>query len=373
MDKTNNIHIVLIIIVLAFALMLGGCGSAGSGKSTETTSTTQSVEQMREDAKKKRANTIYSIEVLSTAKNDENVYKVNYPWCYYAFDKANMTCYKSDLLNSVAIEELNSNDFEYIMNYIDSIPSDIGDYEGDQSFMLRVEYYDETGEMQRKYVAGFTEFPNGWGEFIDYVNKLCGGDYLSSEGEVVGVTPEFLTEVFGITDEDLKIGTLADVIKTNELDWYDITQPTFDMNVQINRYYEVVLNYQIEQYRPTSIKEVDSTTQEYEVFSAKFIEMLGDGWTECDSDQLYLKRFINSETGNDIYLGRSADLPNMSVWVPNENHTEEYCELQLDYGREGMVYDANFYYSKDYKFILVVGKDDSMDYTDIILGYIELK
>lgn len=42
---------------------------------------------------------------------------------------------------------------------------------------------------------GWDEFPEDWGEFIDYMNGLCGGEYLRSEGEVVEVTPELLTEI----------------------------------------------------------------------------------------------------------------------------------------------------------------------------------
>lgn len=370
----KNLKIIVCILILA-ALCVGCKASekSNSGVSTEAVASTQSPIEQKEETKKKLANTIQTIDVFSAVKNDENIYRITYPYNYVQFDKESMSSYEVDFVNAVEREALTSKDFEYIMSYIDSIPSHIGDLEGNQAFMIRVWYYDETGERQSKYVSGYESFPEGWSEFIDYINNLCGGDYLKSKGEVVGVTPELLTEMFGVTDADLKMGTLAELIELNELNLCDMTDYIFEMNVQINKYYDLALKPIIDPYRPTSIKTVDSTEEEYYAFVGAFLEMLGDGWGEYNTDQRNVRRFYNVETGMELYLGRSADLPDMSVWEPTEQHNDEYCEFQILGGPEGMVYTADFYYSKSGKYILITPRENYCDYTDIILGFIELE
>ena len=63
--------------------------------------------------------------------------------------------------------------------------------------------------------------------------------YLSGQGQLLTVTPEFLTEIFGTTDEDVREGMLQDMIDLLELDMKDVTD-VFRIHEALNEYYATV-------------------------------------------------------------------------------------------------------------------------------------
>ena len=261
-------------------------------------------------------------------------------------------------------ESLLEDDFVYIRDYVLGISENIGDGGDNISFRVILEYYDENGKAQSVYVSGKDSLPEGWNEFVEYVNFVCGEDFLTGEGNILEITPEFLTEVFGVTDEDVKEGTLADVIEQNELTIQDFTASGYNIRSAINKYYSDLKEPLIAPYRPTDLVSVDSTQAEYDAFIASYLSKLGEGWVEKDSDQEYLRCFHNEQTDDYFYIARSADINKLNIELPGGN--DDYCIIHLDVNMEDMTICTDYIYSVDFKFILVDYRD-----TDAMLAFID--
>lgn len=338
-------NLLLLGCMLCLMSILTGCKtSAGGSASTNPT------------------NQIISLEIISALENESDVYHINYPRHYYTFDREHMEVDSNDMLYCINNKTMTEEDFTYIRDYVLGIPDDIGNGGDNISFKVYFRYYDENGEEQKIYTSGRDILPEGWKEFIEYINYVCGEDYLTGEGDVVEVTPEYLTEVFGVTDDDVKEGTLEDVIEHNNITIVDLTKTSFHMSTEIYRYYADLKEPFIAPYRPTDFVSVDSTEAEYEAFIANYLSKLGEGWEERDSDQKGLRLFC-SDDGEYFYIGRSADINEFDI--RESSGTDAYCEIYLDAHMEEMSIRTEYIYSPDMKFILVDCHD-----TDMMLAFV---
>lgn len=312
---------------------------------------------------------IRTIAVVSAVENDEHIYQVEYPYDYMAFNKVEMKNEQIDFLNAKDRDELTKEDTEYIMNYVQSIPEDTDPNRENVSFRIWLVYLDENNEQQYLSAWGWDDFPEGWSEFINYINGLCGGEYLHSEGEVVKVTPQLMTELYGVTDDDVRIGTLEDFIAAQDYDIVDLTDHVFYVEAELRDYYADIKETLIAPYRPYEIESVESKEEEYDAFMADFLGRLEGDWQERDSDQNNLRYFVNVQTGDDFYIGKTTDLANMNLEPPANE--DGYYRIALDAHMEEMTYECDFFYSADKKFFIVnslgAGKEDA---TDIVLEFI---
>lgn len=375
---------IFLLFVLIVLMVFGGCNSSDLDDTIETTTntemseiiqttetveiteTTQSVAELAAEAKRKRANTINYLQILNAVKNDRNIYKVRYPECYFAFDKDDMVCKRIELRKQIDTNVVSDEDFEYILNYIENIPSSFGDdVEGTESFIINFSYYDEEGNLQNKSISGYNQLPDGWADFISCVNYLCGGDYLSGEGEVIGVTPELLMEIFDVEDEDLVGFTLEELIMTNQLDMNNITSGDFDMNEQIDKYYDTTLLSIDNHHLSYEIKIVDSTQEEYDAFVEAFLEELGDDWEE-GSNGFGQFRYLWDVSYGQLLIGRSADLDNMQI-----TEIDNFYYIIMIKGEFECKYP--FFYSKDGKFILIDYSGYYKEHKGIFLKFVELE
>ena len=312
---------------------------------------------------------IRTIDVLSAVENEDHIYQVNYPYTYISYNKQERQNERIDMLGVKDRDELTKEDTEYIMNYVKNIPENTNPDRKNVSFRIWLVYLDENNEQQYLSAWGWDEFPEDWGEFIDYMNGLCGGEYLRSEGEVVEVTPELLTELYGITDEDVRGGTLQDLIEHNEYNMVDLTDHVLYMDNELRDFYADTKEEFIAPYRPYEIESVESTEEEYEAYMEDFLGRLEGAWEERESDQNCLRYYVNTENGDDFYIGKTTDLENMSLERPADE--DGYYGIALDAHMEGMVYSSDFFYSPDKKFFMVTllgaGEEDS---TDIVLEFV---
>lgn len=312
---------------------------------------------------------IRTVEVVSAVENEDHIYQVEYPYSYIAFNKEEKKNERIDMIGVKDRDELTKEDTEYIMNYIRSLPEDTDPDRENVSFRIWLVYLDENNEQQYLSAWGWDEFPENWGEFIDYVNGLCGGEYLRSEGEVVEVTPQLLTDLYGVTDEDVREGTLEDFIEHKELDIVDLTNHVFYIENELRNYYADMKETLIASYRPYEIESVESTEEEYDVFMEDFLGRLEGEWEERESDQNYLRYYINTENGDDFYIGKTTDLENMNLEPPTDE--DGYYGIALDAHMEGMVFGMDFFYSPDKKFFMVnLLGDGVVDATDIVLEFV---
>lgn len=300
-------------------------------------------------------------------KRPEQIYHVTYPYGFYAFTSdrdGRGSTERFDLTDSIRIDELvqDENSFQYFIEYIKGLPEK---QEGNSlSYYIICGYTDEEGNEEYLFRRGYDTFPEGWDNFIEEYNRICGGEYLSGSDQIQTVTPEFLTEVFGVTDEDVREGTLQDVINVQELDMIDVTG-SFQMKDALTGYYASIKEPLIQPHRPGELVSVESTQEEYDAFLASFFDKLGGCRVEeTDSDQDYFRYFYLPDTGKHFYTARTSDLDKLPT---GKRDSDDYYVLQLDAHMEGMSMSADFVYSADGRFILV-----PMDCgTDITIAFCE--
>ena len=324
---------VLAIICICSMLLLGGCGL---------------LFKMVDDGQK---NEIRSLEVWSMAENDEWIYHVNYPHYYYGFNNVNAggtTMY--DFSQAIPVDKMSSEDFEYLRDYVLALSEEEKKEDSVLSYAVLLRYYDENGETQMVYVEGYDDFPEGFDVFVDRVNHICGGTYLTGNGSLQKVTPELLTEVWGVTDEDVPGGTLADLIAQEEIDMKALTD-LFHLDSVLDSFYAGQKEETIAPCRADSLRKVDSTQEEYDNFIAAFKKQLSQiGYELQKSDEVAQDQKYMVQYG-DFYIARTADLSEMEIGEPE--YEGDYYHIILDVHMEGMTMKADFIYSRDGKFILI--------------------
>ena len=312
---------------------------------------------------------IQTVEVVSAVENEDHIYQVEYPYSYIAFNKEEQKNERIDMLGAKDRDELTKEDTEYIMNYVRNLPEDTDADRDNVAFRIWLVYLDENNEQQYLSAWGWDEFPEDWGEFIDYMNGLCGGEYLRSEGEVVEVTPELLTELYGVTDDDVRGGTLQDFIEHKELDIVDLTDHVLYMENELRNYYADIKETLIAPCRPYALEAVESTEEEYDDFMKDFLGRLEGDWQEQESNQNYLRYYVNTENGDNFYIGKTTDLEYMNLEEPA--YEDGYYGIALDAHMEDMVYGCDFFYSPDKKYIMVnLLGSGVVDATDVVLEFI---
>ena len=333
-------------------LLLAGCGREEKQQGKEPTET--------------NIPWLYSLEVYSNAVNPENIYHAAYPYCFYGFTSdrdGNRETGRFDLADRTEIKELMQEEesFQYFIRYVEGLPEN---QEGkDLSYHIRCRYVDEEGKEHNISRWGYDSFPEGWDEFIEQYNRIWGGGYLFSGNQIQTVTPEFLTEAFGVTDADVREGNLQDMIDVMALDMITVTD-FFQMNDALTGYYAAIKEPLIEPHRPGELVSVESTQEEYDAFLDSFFDKLGDCRVEeVDSDQDYFRYFYLPDTGKHFYTAQTSDLDHLPTW----KRSHDYYILELDAHMEGMSIGADFIYSADCKFILVPLDCD----TDITIAFCE--
>ena len=343
-------------IFMLGAVMLGGCSMFGKTDGEQSSSGDE-------------AGTIKQLEVYTTSQNEEHIYHVNYPYSYYYFQtmpEGNVQSSMADLEDAVRDEEVPEEEYDYLINYLTNLPQREGSEESALAYKVYLRYVDKNGKEQSMALIGYDEFPEGWEEFITRYNGICGGEYLEENGEIQQVTPAFLTEVFGVTDDDVKDGTLQDVIETQKLDMTKVTG-LFNMERTLDAHYAYTQGDLLDPYRPGELMEIECTDEEYDAFVAEYLECLGDDWEETESDQKDLRLLYNGTEKIRLYVGKTEDIQNMSVCLTSFSATgDSYYTIDLDAHMEGMSYSAEFIYSADGKFMLVYTEENP----DVLLPFV---
>lgn len=340
-----------LILAVCLLLMMTGCGAGGREPVKEEGQTDGNTAEGEAQTGRNTAEgevRIRKIEVYSAVQNEAQIYHVRYPYDFYAFGDGKCSMY--DLDQHVESEDLSQEQAQYFVDYVFALPDSPEPGAGeDLSYYIILNYQDESGEDEYLYRIGYDTFPEGWETFIDRYNEILGGEYLARSGGLQRVTPEFLTEVFGVTDEDVKEGTLQDVIDVMGLNIKEITD-LFYIDSALDGYYAAAKEDEIEPYRPKELVSVDSTQEEYDAFVAKYLKEAGlDSSEEIESDQDYFRRFYDSDADGYFYIARTADMDQL----PTRETDDGYFEMELDAHMEGMTFNQSFVYNADQKYILL--------------------
>lgn len=351
---------VRIVVVFLLVFTLTGCGTKG-GEVADKGETKEKGDIATGEIYLKK------LEVYSNAVNPEQIYHISYPYNYYAFSTdpdGNRYTGLFDLTDCISSQDLTEQEggAEYFVEYVRNLPEE---QKGENlACYVICRYADGAGNEESIYRRSYDTFPEGWEEFIEQCNQICGGEYLLGTGQLQTVTPAFLTEIFEVTDEDVRGGTLQDMIDLLELDMKDVTE-TFRITEALNKYYAETKEPLIESHRPKELVSVSSTQEEYDAFLEQFLEKLGsDQVTEEESDQDYFRRFCMSDTGKRFYTARTDDMDNLPTAKRN---TGDYYYMELDAHMEDMVMGVDFIYSADEKYILISVENDP----DIMITFCE--
>lgn len=324
----------IMIVCICSMLLFGGCGL---------------LLQTGDDSQR---NEIHSLEVWSAAENDEWIYHVNYPHYYYGFNHVDMgetSIY--DFEQAVPVEEISKEDFVYLRDYVLGLTDETEGEDSVFAYSIVFYYYDENGEYQRIYVEGYDELPEGFEKFTDKVNELCGGQYLTGSGSLQEVTPEFLAQVWGVTDEDVSGGTLADLIAQEEIDMKSLTE-LFNIRSALDGFYINQKAPGIDPYHATELRKAESTQAEYDAFVAEFEAKLSNIGYELKESTPEMQDQDNMiRYNNEFYVAKSSDLSKMALRAPA--YDGGGYQIDLDAHMEGMFMSADFIYSRDGKFILI--------------------
>ncbi len=321
------------ILSLCFMMMLSGCGL---------------LLQMADNSQR---NEIRSLEVWSPVENDEWIYHVNYPHYYYGFnkkDRGSTSIY--DFSQAIPVDKVSQKDFEFLRDYVLALPDEKKEEDSVFAYAVLLHYYDENGETEMVYVEGYDELPEGFDTFVEKVNHLCGASYLTGSGSLQEVTPEYLTQVWGVTDDDVPGGTLEEFIRQEELDMKKLTGD-FHMDSALYSFYAGQKDAVIEPHRAAALRETESTEEEYESFIAEFERMLSEKGYELEKSADVAQDQDDMIRYGDFYIAKSSDLSKMEVKAPE--YEGDYYKIVLDAHMEGMTMCADYIYSCDGKFILI--------------------
>lgn len=366
--KTTKRLFLLCTLLISILLTLAGCNTGGNftDNSQKSDSEKENTQNTQNPDKK---NTIEKLEVWSAAPNKEHIYHVDYPYHFYCYSSdsgGKIRGSLEDLENCVPIKEMTEEEYTFFIDYITALPKQEEAEDSTIAYCIYIRYYDENGERQSGYYRGYEAFPKDWETFITRYNGICGGAYLTTGTEIQEVTPSLLTEIFGVTDDDVKDGTLQDVIDTQELDIVKITE-LFNMETAIDAYYASTKEDLLLPYRPVDLKSVESSAEEYDAFVKEYLDALGtDIWEETESDQKHLRHLDNkTDYSTWLYIGRTTDLEQLQLSPPARD--DGYYMINLDAHMEGMIYSADFIYSADGKYFLVYDVNDP----DILLPFVQ--
>ncbi len=339
-------------ILLIFIISLTGCGVT---KET-VVATEQSTGADTEESIETR---IESVEVLSAEKNPNNIWDIRWPYYY---------CQGGENVQFPDSVSMSDEDMDILLQFYNEYDNDT--YKKDKEFLCRVIIGVMSGNTQTgKLIYIYDEYPEGFEDVVDVVNRICGGDkeYLTMTGKIQEITPEYFTAITGIDDSKVYDGTVEEVIEhLNIRDIQDVQW--YNKNWTIN---DVVQNYSLCRYLPYEVKQATSTDVECKEYAEKLAEELGAAgkvtkvYSEHNSGHEWYEIHFKDQV---IRVYRSeqvaGDIQEYNGFIDSYYYSLTLKEDTSDYGplESNLLFD--FTYSADAKFIIAVeiSYDDKKDY-----------
>lgn len=340
----------LFIILTLLILILSGCKKNKDITSINTTLT---------DQNDLPAHTIVITNIIiDTAEaNPDNIWRVNWPDGYYS-QGISRTAFDN-------IQNMAEDDPLFIYNFINGLP-DITDVKPDNVYLgeifLTYDIIDgdkSSSSMLTKAI--YDKYPEGYSDFIAIINRICGGDrqYLCMNKAPQEITPEYVTYRTGLTDNDVKNGTLQDVIDVMKLDIHSLNWHT---PTEIAKYCR---DYPALKYLPFDQKTAPSTDDAALNYACSLaakmdVDSANVAKTKAPFEDIEFYAFSVEDFAT-VRVYRTEALSNVYTekgdygqWELRENTTSRSDELQ---GYK--MY--NFIYSNDYAFAVAIEADYTID------------
>ena len=298
---------------------------------------------------------ISKINILSAEENPDNIWEIAWPDEYQSGG--------TSINFGSECKEISKEDRDFLLTYCNTHEDT---YDGDFLCSISISTIDDKHHSgQHLYVCG--EYPEDFEEFVIVINRVCGGDkeYLSANKKIKEITPEYVTEITGITDDDVNGGTVSELI--DHLGISDIsTLSIYLKNSYINK---IASKYKLCRLLEYKIISVQSTDDEWLEYSQKLAEKLGvngeiiKGKAPYEDQEWYE---IKDSNGTEIRIYRTYGLGSFISQYPGmlDSYYQSYKIYEDTQGptSEFMGYrDFDFTYSNDNKFAVAVESDYSKE------------
>lgn len=344
---------IAVFFILITCVSFSGCGNHGNSSNDEIDSFYENRDI------KKGIYKITRISITSAVENDDNIWIINWPKCYYV---------DNNYVDFFDCEEMSEEQRDFIYSFVNSLPK----YQGDEEYLYLIRMNISSGKDYKNHDIGATKcicggYPEGFEEFVNIINDICGGDkeYINSNSKVVEITPELFTARTNIADENVNGGTVPELMSFLNID--DICSL---ITLDGNMVKDTARNFTSVKYLVHEVKTAPSTDEECYDYAVKLAKKL-----DID-DKLVVKEISEygeqewySVPGYKDYNLRvyRADLIEDKIaqtggYVDSYYDTFKIYEDMTSPGDELQGYALyDFTYSPDYKFAIAVLGDIDKD------------
>ena len=297
------------------------------------------------------------ISISTAEKNPDNIWHICWPaqGYYTSYGRRN---------SFISINEITAKEEKYIVKYLESLTYDRS-HTDTKDFLAEITiYYNNHGthELCSKEIYG--EYPEGFDEFAELINHLCGDDrtYLYCNNDIQEVTPEYFKFRAGIEDVNVYGGSIQDLIDYFELDMKKLSD-SYDC------YREKAHAFELMKLLPFKIESRPSTDDEAYDYACKLAENL-------DFDRNRVKKYKSMNEGYEYYAFMGHDFKEIRVYRTEDMNvtmggisagydqyrmTEDVTEPGDEFSR---MKEYEFSYSTDYKFAVAVEFEYADDFYD---------
>lgn len=319
----------IIASFIIFCLSFTGCNSSDPEKKV-----------------KKGKYVISEIAMESCVENEDGVWKVNWPDCYYV-DTSRVQLSKA--------KELTEEQRDFVYEFVNSLPTAT---EGKDCLCLlyvNIRNSDDGSFLTTtgvKYI--YDSYPEGYDEFVSIFNEVCGGDreYITTNTEIPELTTEFVTARTGVTDMTVREGTVQEMLEHLHIDSVaKFNKYSFDL-------YDYANDYYIKKYLPYEIQTAPGTDEECLEYARRLAAELGINendvvkeYANYDEQEWYA---LPGYGDYNLRVYRTEIIENCLV-TDQSKHTLKIHENNQPPGSEFMgYYEYDFTYTEDSKFAVAV-------------------
>lgn len=335
------------IIKVLLAIMVGCLFLTGCGKDSSDNNNKYNVHGKYK---------ITNMQITTCAENSDDIWNIYWPSSYYRNNTKIMLQNATEMTNKQK-------------KAVYSFCSSLSDYREGEDYLccvrMTVKYginYNTVESCRPKYIYG-DSYPEGYDEFMQIVNEICGGDmeYLYDSTTYLEITPELFTKRTDVDDAMVKDGTVEELIevlgidsvsKLNDLSVYDAET--------------CAMNFDFVKYLVYDLRSEASTDEECCEFAKKLANELGvdessvkKETAEYDDEEWYS---IPDYKGYNLRVYRTElikdDIVTGGGWIDLFYNNFKIYEDRTEPGSELEGYALyDFTYSKDDKYAIAVGEN----------------
>ena len=361
--KKRYIVFLLCILSISITTCFAGCANVlnNNGKDNEN----QTPEGMTR---------IYDIELVVASPNEDHIYCVDYPSCYYVFGQHNERVKFEREYE--AKHYVKDEDLQYLLDYIYD-HNDLTDREDDSLFTysLTVCYFDENDEMLYEKAWGYDTFPAELNGVIDKINEMCGEDVMPYPSDVISDIPEFIYSETGLTENDYPREDIEKMWADQNFVAMDkMLSEYYGIDGMMSIYYSNVAREDISDYVPTELRDAKSISDvQFETFVNAYLKVLndemGENWSltfeELDPDGLNMINRDGHPTHGFMYIAKAESVKDFRTNVDGDQYVINVPDGELEQS-------CYFVYNEDASCVLVGYTNAGNNFNEYVKKFVSL-